>query len=166
MAQFPPYPKLGQSFLSGSQLYVWSGYQWNLYSSPTTVTRAIVSATRSDSNPFYFNSVTSSGDDSSSLGFSTAFLITSSSFSRIIFSLRQSSTSVNSCQIEIYKNPNGSSFTSASSLASITQTILKADTIYQWTFSSLSISQFDSIHIKLSPSIGGSNQYYGILAVD
>jgi hypothetical protein len=30
MARFPQYPKIGQSFLDGQDLYVWSGYSWDL----------------------------------------------------------------------------------------------------------------------------------------
>jgi hypothetical protein len=33
MARFPQSPKIGQSFLTGSDLYVWSGYSWDPYPS-------------------------------------------------------------------------------------------------------------------------------------
>jgi hypothetical protein len=33
MARFPQSPKIGQAFLAGEDLYVWSGYSWDLYPS-------------------------------------------------------------------------------------------------------------------------------------
>lgn len=42
MAQFPKSPRIGQAFLADSVLYVWSGYQWNIYNTwqdPTVVNK-------------------------------------------------------------------------------------------------------------------------------
>ena len=128
--------------------------------------RLFVSAGRSNSSVFLFNSVTRTADASAAPNNDSAFLITTGSLTTIKVYIRQSSASANSCKIDILKNANGTQFSTATSIANTTQTLASADTIYVYTFSGLTLNQYDSIHIQVTPGVGGTNTYFGVVTVE
>lgn len=124
-------------------------------------TRLFVAAARSNTSTFFFNSQTRTSDTSASPVSDSAFMLVSSDLDTITVHLR-SSTSVD-VTIDIYLNENGTAFSSATSIVTPVTTSLVANTISTTTFSGLTINQFDSIHIKVTPSGGGD--FYGIVEI-
>ena len=62
-----------------------------------------------------------------------------------------SATSPNSTVIGIYKNADGTAFSGASLIASSSAN-LTTNTIQTYTFSGLTINQFDSLHVYCDPT--------------
>ena len=124
-------------------------------------TRLFVAASRSNTSAFFFNSQTRTSDTSASPVSDSAFMLISGDLDTITVHLR-SSTNVD-VTIDIFKNANGTAFSTATSMVTPTTTSLVANTISTITFSGLTINQFDSIHIKVTPSGGGD--FYGIVEI-
>ena len=124
-------------------------------------TRLFVAAARSNTASFFFNSQTRTSDTSASPAPDSAFMLVSSDLDTIIVHLR-SDTSVN-VTIDIFKNADGVAFSSATSTVTPVTRTLTANTITSTTFSGVTINQFDSIHIKVTPSGGGN--FYGIVEI-
>ena len=124
-------------------------------------TRLFVAAARSNTNPFLFNSQTRTSDTSASPVADSAFMLVSGDLDIITFHLR-SSTSV-SATIDILKNADGTAFSTATSIVTPQTISLTADTVSTYTFSGLTLNQFDSIHVKCTP--GGAGDFYGIVEI-
>jgi len=124
-------------------------------------TRLFVAAARSNTASFFFNSQTRTSDTSASPAPDSAFMLVSSDLDTIIVHLR-SDTSVN-VTIDIFKNADGVAFSSATSTVTPVTRTLTANTITSTTFSGVTINQFDSIHIKVTPTGGGN--FYGIVEI-
>lgn len=124
-------------------------------------TRLFVAASRSNTAAFFFNSQTRTSDTSASPAPDSAFMLVSGDLDTIIVHLR-SDTSVN-VTIDIFKNADGVAFGSATSTVTPVTRTLTANTITTTTFSGVTINQFDSIHIKVTPSGGGN--FYGIVEI-
>lgn len=124
-------------------------------------TRLFVAAARSNTNTFYFNSQTRTSDTSASPVADSAFMLVSSDLDIITFHLR-SSTSV-TASVDIFKNADGSAFSSATSIVTPQSKNLVANTISTYSFTGLTINQFDSIHIQCTP--GGAGDFYGIVEI-
>ena len=124
-------------------------------------TRLFVAAARSNTNPFLFNSQTRTSDTSASPVADSAFMLVSGDLDIITFHLR-SSTSV-SATIDILKNADGTAFSTATSIVTPQTINLTADTVSTFTFSGLTLNQFDSIHVKCTP--GGAGDFYGIVEI-
>lgn len=127
-------------------------------------TRLFISTVRSNSSSFFFNSITRTATDSASPVADSAFLLTSALLNKVTIYLRNDAASANTCTVEVFKNSNGIDFGLASSLASDVQT-LTTDTIQTFTFTGLTLAQFDSLHFKVTPTIAGG-QYYGIVIIE
>ena len=123
--------------------------------------RLFVAAARSNTNVFYFNSQTRTSDTSASPLSDSAFLLTSGDLANITVHLR-SSTSVTAA-IDIFKNPNGTAFSTAISIVTPITESLTADTVTSYTFTGLPLDQFDAIHIQCTP--GGAGDFYGIVEI-
>ena len=124
-------------------------------------TRLFVAAARSNTNPFYFNSQTRTSDTSASPVSDSAFMLVSGDLDTITFHLR-SSTSV-SATVDILKNIDGAAFSTATSIVTPQTIALTADTVSTFTFSGLTLNQFDAIHVKCTP--GGAGDFYGIVEI-
>lgn len=124
-------------------------------------TRLFVAAARSNTNPFYFNSQTRTSDTSASPVSDSAFMLISGDLDTITFHLR-SSTSV-SATVDILKNIDGTAFSTATSIVTPQTISLIADTVSTFTFTGLTLNQFDAIHIKCTP--GGAGDFYGIVEI-
>lgn len=127
--------------------------------------RLFVSAGRSNSTAFFFNSITRTADTSPSPLADSAFMVTTGLLSKVTLFLRQDGNSSNSCRVDIFKNANTSAFSTATSVANLTQT-LGLDTVTSYVFSGITLNQYDSLHFKITPGTGGSNQYYGIVVIE
>ena len=124
-------------------------------------TRLFVAASRSNSAAFFFNSQTRTSDTSASPTPDSAFMLVSGDLDTIIVHLR-SDTNID-VTIDIFKNANGVAFGSATSTVTPVTRTLTANTITSTTFSGVTINQFDSIHIKVTPTGGGD--FYGIVEI-
>jgi len=124
-------------------------------------TRLFVAAARSNSAAFFFNSQTRTSDTSASPTPDSAFMLVSGDLDTIIVHLR-SDTNID-VTIDIFKNANGVAFGSATSTVTPVTRTLTANTITSTTFSGVTINQFDSIHIKVTPTGGGD--FYGIVEI-
>lgn len=141
----------------------WNGSEWVPVQSgfSTGELRLFVAAARSNTNPFYFNSQTRTSDTSASPVSDSGFLLTSGDLSNITVHLR-SSTSVTAV-IDIFKNADGTAFSTATSIVTPITQSLTADTVTSYTFTGLSLDQFDAIHIGCTP--GGAGDFYGIVEI-
>jgi len=124
-------------------------------------TRLFVAAARSNTASFFFNSQTRTSDTSASPTPDSAFMLVSGDLDTIIVHLR-SDTNID-VTIDIFKNANGVAFGSATSTVTPVTRTLTANTITSTTFSGVTINQFDSIHIKVTPTGGGD--FYGIVEI-
>jgi hypothetical protein len=124
-------------------------------------TRLFVAASRSNSAAFFFNSQTRTSDTSASPAPDSAFMLVSSDLDTITVHLRSDSSI--DVTIDIFKNADGVAFSSATSTVTPVTRTLTANTITSTTFSGVTINQFDSIHIKITPSGGGD--FYGIVEI-
>ena len=123
--------------------------------------KKIISAQRTDNSSFYFNSITTSGNTSSNMDYNTAFLITNSGTTKVIVYLRSNQLGVNTTKVSLFKNSNGTDFASAVIMTELTDNLLQ-NTIKKYEFSGLYINQFDSLHIKIEPTLNPEN-LYGII---
>ena len=124
-------------------------------------TRLFVAASRSNSAAFFFNSQTRTSDTSAGPTPDSAFMLVSSDLDTITVHLRSDSNI--DVTIDIFKNADGVAFSSATSTVTPVTRTLTADTITSTTFSGVTINQFDSIHIKVTPTGGGD--FYGIVEI-
>ena len=79
--------------------------------------------------------------------------------------LRQDGNSSNAARVDILKNSNGFGFSTATSIANSTLT-LGLDSVSVYTFSGLTINQYDSLHVQVTPGTGGANNYFGIVTIE
>lgn len=129
------------------------------------VTRLFVSANRANSAAFYFTSITVTADSKASPDANTAFMVTSTLLSKVTVYLREDAVGTNSVRVDITKNPNGIPFSNATgSIANETLT-LSQNTVGTYTFTGLTLNQFDSIHVKVTPT-SSPGQMYGIVIVE
>lgn len=131
--------------------------------SAVSTVRLFISAARSNANVFLFNSITVTSDSSAAPAADTAFMVTSPLTTVKVY-LRDTIAS-NNARIDIFKNANGTDFSTATSIANATS-IITANTVTTYTFTGLSISAFDSIHVQVTPGTGGTNKYYGIVTIE
>lgn len=131
--------------------------------SAVNTVRLFVSAARSNTSVFLFNSITVTNDSSPSPAADTAFMVTTVLTTVKVY-LRDSIAS-NNVRIDILKNANGTAFSTATSVANATATVLN-NTVTVYTFTGLSISAYDSIHVQVTPGTGGTNEYYGIVTIE
>jgi hypothetical protein len=128
--------------------------------------RSVIGANRVDSLPFYFNSFVVSADSSSAPNSDAAFIVTASSLNKISVYLRQSGVGGgNNTSIQIFRSADGSAFSGATALTSTTTQSVAQDTMSVYTFSGLTINQYDAIFIKCTPTSSGSN-YSGIITIE
>lgn len=126
--------------------------------------RIYVATTKTNHNPFYFNANTRTASDSANLGSDTAFMVTSNLLTRVTVYLRQDAPGPNSTVVSIYKNANGTAFSSASQLATTTLSLIQ-DTVQTFQFSGLTLNVFDSIHIYCDPG-ATPGTIYGIVVIE
>jgi collagen type VII alpha len=113
--------------------------------------RLAVGTNRSNSSAFYFNSNTRTASDSSSPAQDTAFLINSTGLTTVRVFLRQDNAGPNATIVGVAKNANGSAFSTATLLTSSSLSLTQ-DTIQTYTFSGLTLNQFDAVHIYCDPT--------------
>lgn len=127
--------------------------------------RLFVAEKASNSAVFYFNAITVTSLSSASPNIDTAFMVTSNLLSKVTLYLRSDQASSNSTRVDLYRNPAGMPFASAtSSLANGTNTLTQYN-ILTYTFSGLTLNQFDSIHMKVTPTSNPGN-LYGIVTIE
>lgn len=145
----------------------YSGYSGFSGTPSVSTVKAVIGANRLDALAFYFNSFVVSADSSSSPVSDAAFIITSPSLNKVSVYLRQSGVSGggNNTSIQIFRSADGSAFSAATSLTStVTQSVV-LDTTSVYTFSGLTINQYDAIFVKCTPTSSGSN-YSGIMTIE
>lgn len=126
--------------------------------------RLFVAEKASNSNVFYFNAITVTALSSASTNIDTAFMVTSNLLNTVTIDLRSNQNISNSVRIDLYKNANGAAFSSATtSIANQTQTLTQY-TVVRYTFSGLTLNQYDSIHIKVTPT-SNPGELYGIVTI-
>lgn len=128
------------------------------------VVRLFVSAKRSNANAFYFNAITVTADASATPSATSAFLITTTLLSKVTVYLRADGSAGNTL-VQINKNANGSPFADATSSIASSSQALTVNTVGTYTFSGLTLNQFDSIHIYCSPT-SNPGQMYGIVTIE
>ena len=132
----------------------------------TEAIRWIVGANRGDSSTFYFNSFLLSSDSSLSLNSDAAFIVTATSLTKVSLYLRQSGVGGgNSTLIQIFRSADGSAFSSATALTGTTTLSVAQDTVSVYTFSGLTINQYDALFIRCTPTSSGSN-YSGVITIE
>lgn len=140
----------------------------NWYSAPGAglkgTIRLYVATTKTNGNPFYFNANTRTASDSASPSADTAFMVTTALLSRVTVYLRQDGAGPNSTIVSVFKNANGEAFSAASQIATSTLS-LTTNNVQTFTFSGLTISQFDSLHIFCDPA-STPGTIYGIVVID
>ena len=120
--------------------------------------RLFVSNNSTNSSAFYFNAITVTAAASASTTYETAFLLNSSATTVTVY--LQVSTACGSSSVRVFRNANGSNWTTAAQVGSTsTQTIASPYTVYTYTFTGLTLNQFDSIHINFAPSSRPDNTY-------
>jgi len=116
---------------------------------------------------FYLNSNTRTATDSTSPQQDTAFLIQSAGLTTVNVYLMQgnaiASGSSNSTLVGVARNANGMDFSEATLIASSSANLLQ-HSIQTWTFSGLSLAQFDSIHIYVDPT-SAPGTLFGVVVV-
>ena len=113
--------------------------------------RLQVGTNRSNASAFYFNSNTRTAADSASPTQDTAFLIQSTGLTTVTVYIRQDNAGPNNTVVGVAKNANGTAFSGAT-LVTSSSLALSQDTIQTYTFSGLTLNQFDSIHIYCDPT--------------
>lgn len=161
-------------YVSGS---ITDGYQlaWNSGSqqwTPTAgavakgVTRLFISAQRSNTSAFYFNAIQLTSDSSANTSQDTAFMLTSNLVSKVNVYLRCDANTTASLQL--HKNSDGQAFGSAPTASALYPAGLTGsmpvNTVRQFTFSGLTFSNYDSIHLYCKPSANG--YFYGIVTIE
>ncbi len=126
--------------------------------------RLYMATNRSNASAFYFNANTRTASDSASPSSDTAFMVTTTLLNKVTVFLRQDAAGPNSTQIAIYKNANGSAFSSASQIATATLSLTQ-DTIQTYTFTGLTLNQFDSLHVYCDPT-STPGTLYAIVTVE
>ena len=94
----------------------------------------------------------------------TAFLITTNLLSRVTVYLRQDAAGPNAVTVGVAKNADGTAFSSATLITSQSLN-LTTNTIQTYTFSGLTINQFDSLHIYCDPT-NTPGKMFGIVVID
>ena len=133
--------------------------------SATAAIRLFVTAVRSNSSAFYFNSVTRLADSVPSPSYDSAFMVTVSNLTTVKVYLRQSGNVTNSTQVQIWRSSNSQDFSAAITGSTISTQTVSQHTITLFTFSGLTINQYDCLYIYCKPTSGGST-YYGIVTVE
>jgi hypothetical protein len=126
--------------------------------------RLYMATQRSNGTAFYFNANTRTASDSASPSSDTAFMVTTALLNKVTVYLRQDGAGPNSTQIAIYKNANGSAFSTAGIIASASLS-LTTDTIQTYTFTGLTLNQFDSLHVYCDPT-STPGTLYSIVTVE
>ena len=91
-------------------------------------------------------------------------MVTTSGLTDITIYLRQSGNPSNSTTVQIYSSTDGNDFSTATSLSSTSTQTITEDTVTTYTFTGLTINQYDSLFIRTTPTSGGS-LYYGVIIV-
>lgn len=126
--------------------------------------RLFVAEKASNANVFYFNAITVTALASASPNIDTAFMVTSNLLNTLTIDLRSNQNISNSVRVDLYKNGNGAAFSSATtSIANQTHTLTQY-TVVRYTFSGLTLNQYDSIHIKVTPT-SNPGELYGIVTI-
>jgi hypothetical protein len=126
--------------------------------------RLYMATNRSNATGFYFNANTRTASDSASPSSDTAFMVTTNLLNKVTVYLRQDGAGPNSTQIAVYKNADGIAFGSATAIASASLS-LTTNTIQTYTFTGLSISAFDSLHVYCDPA-STPGTLYAIVTVE
>jgi hypothetical protein len=156
------------SIVNGYQL-AWNGSvnQWEPTpgASARGSIRIFVAENASNNGVFYFNAVQVTALASASPGRDTAFMLTSNLLSTVKLYLRSDQNNTNSVRVDLYKNPAGQAFaTATTSIANQTNTLTQYN-VATYTFSGLTLNQFDSIHVRVSPTLNPGN-LYGIITIE
>jgi hypothetical protein len=126
--------------------------------------RLYMATNRSNGNAFYFNANTRTASDSATPSSDTAFMVTTALLNKVTVYLRQDGGGPNSTQVAIYKNANGSAFSTAGIIASASLSLI-TDTIQTYTFTGLTLNQFDSLHVYCDPT-STPGTLYSIVTVE
>lgn len=129
------------------------------------VTRLFVSANRNNAGAFYFTSITVTADSKASPDANTAFMVTSTLLSKVTVYLREDASGTNSVRVDITKNPDGVPFSNATGSIANSTITLSQNIVGTYAFTGLTLNQFDSIHVKVTPT-SSPGQMYGIVIVE
>jgi len=155
------------SGLTSGDIITYDGTTWhNVVSNPIVPTyglKTYISADRSNSSSFYFNSILKTSDSSTSSGYESAFMVNNSGFTTVNIYLRQTGSPSNNTIISLYSSTNGNSFSSSSLIVSDTK-MITLDTITLYSFTGLTINQYDSLFIYCQPTFSGI--FYGEITVE
>jgi hypothetical protein len=158
---------LSGSIVNGYQL-AWnsSTSQWEAAAGAAAkgTTRLFISAARTNGNPFFFTAIQITSDNASSADHTTAFMITSNLLSKVTVYLRQDNAGPNSVLLRIDKNADGAAFSAATAFVSSSLS-LSANTVQTYTFSNLTLTQFDNLHFYCDP-VSSPGQLYGIVVIE
>jgi len=127
--------------------------------------RLFVSAKRDNNALFYFNSVTRTADSSDAPQYDAAFMVSVGNLTTIKVHMRQEGNATNSTAIQIWRSVNGSAFSTAIGLTSVTTNTITADIVTLYTFSGLTLNLYDALFLYCKPASGGST-YYGIITIE
>lgn len=127
--------------------------------------RLFVAEKASNNNVFYFNAITVTALASASPTVDTGFMVTSNLLTKVTIDLRSDINSSNPVRIDLYKNAAGTAMASATvSFANQTRTLTQYN-VLRYEFSGLTLNQYDSIHIKVTPTTNPGN-LYGIVTIE
>lgn len=127
--------------------------------------RLFVAEKASNANVFYFNAITVTALSSAAVNIDTAFMVTSNLLTKVTIDLRSDINSSNPVRIDLYKNGNGTQFATATvSFANDTKTLTQYSVV-RYEFTGLTLNQYDSLHIKVTPTTNPGN-LYGIVTIE
>ena len=127
-------------------------------------TRLFISAARTNGNPFFFTAIQITSDNAATADETTAFMVTSNLLNKVTVYLRQDAAGPNSVLIRIDKNADGAAFSAATAMVSSSLS-LSTNTVQTYTFSNLTLNQFDTLHFYCDPT-NSPGQLYGIVVIE
>ncbi len=135
------------------------------FSGSGLVIRQPISAS-STTTSFYFNSNVYTGDKSISPNPYSAFIVNLPSASQINICLRQEGVvGGNSTIIQVFKSANGDPLGSTSAITPETVQTVGENTMAVYSFSGLTINQYDALFLRCIPATSGSS-YYGVVTIE
>jgi hypothetical protein len=135
------------------------------FSGSGLVIRQPISAS-STTTSFYFNSNVYTGDKSISPNPYSAFIVNLPSASQINICLRQEGVvGGNSTIIQVFKSANGDPLGSTSAITPETVQTIGENTMAVYSFSGLTINQYDALFLRCIPATSGSS-YYGVVTIE
>jgi hypothetical protein len=155
---------LSGSIIDGYNLSWNSGSGLSPNASARGSIRLYIATTKTNGNAFYFNANTRTASDSASPGADTAFMVTTNLLTKVTIYLRQDGAGPNSTTVALYKNANSVPFSSATSIVSSSLS-LTTDAVQTYSFTGLTINQFDSIHVYCDPTTSPGT-IYGIVTIE